>query len=272
MVHNITFNGNPAGYRYALTNAYYRLKIGWIEPILENNGGLLKDTYFETGGEANTSPFQSDIGTTFNLKPIRYLEFGLNYNRLIFHNSMVAYTAPDVDMIDLDRALPGNLMKLDREFGGADVFTFQANFTLNMGPTQLFVLGSRALWDIDVPGKDFVYEYSNDLVIKPRDRVNYLVTQLTLDLSRYSTNPSYTFTGLAIKNQYWNTTRTVLEKNLISAGVTGIRFGRNSERQSRGLDLSVGYWTLHPQLSGDDWAKNLSLILNWKLNVQFLKL
>lgn len=272
MVHNITFIGNPAGYRYALTNGYYRLKVGWIEPILENSTGLLKDTYFETGGEANTSPFQSDIGTTFNMKPIRYLEIGLNYNRLIFHNSMVAYAAPGVDMIDLGQARPGDLMKLDREFGGADVFTFHANFTLDMGPTRLFVLGSRALWDIDVRGKHFVYEYSNDFVIKPRDRVNYLLAQWTLDLRRFSSNPAYTFTGLAFRNEFWNTTRTELEKNLVSAGITGIRLGRNSERQSRGLDLSLGYWTEHPQLAGDDWVKNLSIILDWKLNVQFLKL
>ena len=272
MVHHITFGANPAGYRYALTNGYYRFKIGWIEPILENGGGILKDTYFETDGEANSSPFQSDVGTTFNMKPIRYLEVGLSYNRLIFHNSLVSFAAPGEDMIDLDRAQPGDLMKLDREFAGADVFTFQANFTFDIGPTQLFVMGSRALWDIDVPGKDFVYEYSNDLVIKPRDRVNNVLAKWSLDLTGFSKGPAYTFTGLAIRNQYWSTTRTDQEKNQISAGITGIRLGRNSERLRRGLDVSVGYWTRHPQLAGDDWAKNLSILLDWKLSVQFLKL
>jgi hypothetical protein len=272
MVNSVTYVGNPASYRYILNNAYYRFQVGWIEPISEQAGGILKDAYFETEGDFNVSPFQSDAGTTFNLKPIRYLEFGLGYNRLMFHNSMVTYTAPKVHMIDLDEARPGDLMKLDREFGGADVFTFQTNVTVDLGPTQVHVLGSRAFWDIDVPGKDFVYEYGNDLVIKPRDRVNYLLVKWSLDLSRFSTNPRWFYTGLAIRNQYWITRQTDQEKNLISAGVTGLRLGRNPDSHRRGLDLSLGYWTMHPQARSDDWVRSLTALMEWKWNVQFLKL
>ena len=97
---------------------------------------------------------------------------------------MATFEAPGADMIPLDRVRPGDLMKLNREFGGADVFTFQTNITVDMGPMQFHALGSYALWDIDVPGKDFVYEYGNDLVIKPRDRVTSLVGRWSLDLSR----------------------------------------------------------------------------------------
>lgn len=272
MVNTVSYIGNPASYRYALNNGHYRFLVGWIEPIGERSEGIFKDAYFETDGDFNVSPFQSDVGTTFNLKPIRYLEVGLSYNRMMFHNSLVAYTAPGVKMIDLDDARPGDLMKLDREFAGADVFTFQANLTFDIGPTQLFVQGSRALWDVDVPGKDFIYEYGNDLVIRPRDRVNNLVTQWNLDLSAFSRNPAWSYTGLALRNQYWQVVRTELEKNLVSVGFTGFRLGRNPARQRRGLDLFLGYWTMHPQLSSSDILQSLTLVAEWKWNVQFLKL
>jgi hypothetical protein len=269
MVNSVSFVGNPASYRYVLNNGYYRFQVGWIEPISERSHGILKDAYFEVDGDLNVSPFQSDAGTTFNLKPIRYL----SYNRLMFNNSMVTFVAaPGETMIDLDRVRPGDLMQLDQEFGGADVFTFQTNITLDIGPTQLHVLGSRALWDIDVPGKDFVYEYGNDLVIKPRDRVNSLLVRWSLDLTRFSRNPAWSFTGIALRNQYWITTQTNQEKNLVTAGVTGLRLGRNPARQRRGLDLSVGYWIMHPQIAGDDWSRSLTLLMEWKWNVQFLKL
>lgn len=269
---SVGYIGNPASHRYVLNNGQYRLLVGWIEPISERSGGILKDAYFETDGDINVTPFQSDVGTTFNLKPIRYLEFGLSYSRLMFHNSLVTFSAPGAHMIDVRKARPGDLRKLDQEFGGADVFTFQTNLTLDMGPTQLHLLGSYAMWDIDVPGKDFVYEYSNDMVIKPRDRVASLLTRWNLDLSRYSRNPAWSYTGIGLRNQYWFTVRTEQEKNLVSAGITGLRLGRNPPGQRRGLDMSVGYWTMHPQIAGDDWERALTLLLEWKWNVQVLKL
>jgi hypothetical protein len=269
---SVSYVGNPASYRYVLNNALYRFQVGWIEPISERSGGIFKDAYFETDGDFNVTPFQSDIGTTFNLKPIRYLEFGLSYSRLMFHHSMVTFAAPGEKMIDLDRVRPGDLMKLDQEFGGADVFTFQSNVTVDMGPTQVHVLGSYALWDIDVPGQDFVYEYSNDMVIKPRDRVTSILARWNLDLSRFSRSPAWSYTGIALRNQYWRTSRTDQEKNLISAGITGLRLGRNPVRQRRGLDLSVGYWSMHPQLTGDDLSLRMTVLMEWKWNVQFLKL
>lgn len=272
MVNHVTYTGNPYSYRYALNNVFYRFQVGWIEPISGEDGGIFKDAYFETDGNVNLSPYQSDVGTTFNVKPIRYIELGVSYNRLIFHNSMVTYVAPDQEMIDLSQARPGDLMELNREFGGADVFTFQANFTFDLGPTQLFVMGSRALWDVDVPGKDFLYEYSSDLVIKPRDRINTILGKWSLDLSRYSKSKAYSFTGLAVRNQYTFTTNTEQQKNLISAGITGFRLGRNPELHRRGLDFSLGYWTMHPQLVPDDWTKSVSLLMEWQWTVQILKL
>jgi hypothetical protein len=272
MGHHVTYLGSPLSYDYALNYGHYRFQLGWIEPISEQAGGLLKDTYIETDGDFNISPFQSDLGTTFNLKPIRYLELGLSYNRLMFHNTMAAFSAPGADMIDLKLARPSEVMKLDKEFGGADVFTFQANLTFDMGPTQLYILGARALWDIDAPGKDFVYEFQNDLVIKPRDRVNTVLAQFSLDLSSLSRNPAYSWTGLAIRNQYWFTDRSEQSKYLVSAGITGIRLGRNPVRQKRGMDVSLGYWLDHPQLDRSDFAQSLTFLFQWKWTLQFLKL
>lgn len=269
---SISYIGNPASYRYVLNTGQYRFLVGWIEPIAEDAGGILKDTYFETDADLNVTPFQSDVGTTFNMKPIRYLEFGLSYNRLMFNNSLVSFVAPNTDMIDLKQARPGDLMRLNQEFGGADVFTFQANFTLDIGPTQVHVQGSRAFWDIDVPGKDFVYEYGNDLVIKPRDRVSVLLAKWSLDLSRFSRNQAWSYSGIGLRYQYWTTRQTDQEKSLASAGITGLRFGRNPVGQRRGLDLSAGYWVTHPQIAGDDWKRALTLLAEWKWNVQFLKL
>jgi hypothetical protein len=260
----VALHGNPAGYDHTLTNFFYRFRAGWIEPFTDANSGLFKDTYFETDGDINVSPFHSDLGTTFLLKPVRYLEFGLSYNRLIFHNSLVTFVAPGVDMIDLDNARPADIFALDGEPGGADIFTFQANFTLDMGPVQFYLRGTRSLWDIDVPGKDFAYEYSSDIVIKPRDRINSLLVQLAYNLRPYSRSRHFSFTGFILRDQYWITDRTNQEKHLLSAGFSGLRLGRNEGRQWRGLDFNLGYWLDHPQLQEEHWVRSVHLQMVWK--------
>jgi hypothetical protein len=80
------------------------------------------------------------------------------------------------------------------------------------------------------------------------------------------------YLGFMIRDQYWYTTQTKLEKNLVSAGITGFRMGRNPERQRRGLDLSVGYWTIHDQIPEGDVAKSIVLLADWKWNIHFLKM
>ena len=272
-MNQMSANVNPTGYDYALTDVRYHFQIGWIEPLAEGAGGLFRETYFETDGNFNVSPFTSDIGTTFNLKPLRYLEMGLSYNRLLFHNTMVTFKRPDNTPVPIDEWQPSNVISRDhKEPGGADIFTFQTNLTLNLGPAQIYLFGSRTLWDIDAKGKDYVYEYGTDMLIRPRDRVNSLLAQITLDLRPHSLYRSVSFTGLSIRNEYWYTTQTRLEKNLIYAGITGFRFGQNPERQRRGLDLSLGLWTMHDQIPKDDWVKSLVVIADWKWNIQFLKI
>jgi hypothetical protein len=265
---------SPTGYEYVMDNALYHFQVGWMEPLSMGSQGLFRETYLETSGNLNISPFLSDIGTTFNLKPIRYLEVGLSYNRLLFHNTMVTFDRTESKPFpNLEEWRPANIIaRQKKEPGGADVFTFQTNLTVDIGPAQLYLFGSRTLWDIDAQGNDFVYEYDTDILLRTRDRVNSVLAQLSWDLRPHSLYSRVSFSGLSLRSQYWYTTQTRLEKNLVSGGITGFRFGRNPERQRRGLDLSVGYWTLHEQLPADDWVKSLVLMGDWKWNIQFLKI
>ncbi len=269
----LRLSGDPTGYEYVLTNLMYRFQVGWIEPLGEGTKGIFRETYFETDGNFNTSPFETDFGTTFLLKPLRYFEFGLNYSRMLFHNSMVAIRSSNSETVAPEIWRPDNVIDQDhKEPGGADVFTFQGNFTLNLGASQIYLAGYHAFWDIDAKGKDFVYEYANDILIKPRDRVTNVFAQYSVDLRPYSLFKSVSFRGIALQDQYWYAWHTGLEKNLLSLGITGFRSGRDPERQRRGLDLSVGYWTVHDQLPNNDWVKSIAVLADWKWNIQFLKI
>lgn len=262
--------GSPVGYDYMLTNGFYHFEVGWMEPFARNSRGFLGQTYFESSVNLNVSPFTSDLGTSFNLKPFRYLEFGLSYNRLMFHNSMVAF--PDSTIPAKSRYSPEAIFSASKDLAGADIFTYQANFTFDISRTQLYLYASRALWDIDATGKNFVFEYGDGILIKRRDRVNNLLAQLTLDLQPWSLFRRNSFTGFVLKNQYWSTAQTGLDRNLVSFGITGLRWGRNPERQRRGLDLSLGYWTEHDQIPAGEVAKSFVILADWKWNIHFLKI
>jgi hypothetical protein len=270
-MNQISITGSPAGYDYILTNGFYHFQVGWIEPISQGTSGLFSETYFETDGNLNVSPFTSDVGTTFNLKPLRYLEVGLSYNRMMFHNSMVSFASPD-GLPDKKLYRPDEILSRHQEVGGADIFTYHANFTLDLGPAQLYLSGSRTLWDMDAKGKDYVYEYGDGLLLSIRDRVNYGMAQMTFDLRPHSIFHTMSFVGLALRDQYWSTEKSDLKKNLISGGITGIRLGQNSRFQRRGLDLSLGYWTLHDQIPSGAFWKSWVAIADWQWNIHVLKI
>jgi hypothetical protein len=236
-MNQISVTGSPLGYDYVLTNAFYHFQVGWIEPISQGKDGIFGETYFETDGNLNVSPFTTDVGTTFNLKPLRYLELGLSYSRMLFHNSMVSFPSKGDTLPDKELYRPDQIIHRRKEMGGADIFTYHANFTFDLGPAQFYLSGSRTLWDIDANGKDFVFEYGDGMLLAVRDRVNNFMAQATFDLRPHSVYRSMSFIGLAVRDQYWSTDphQTGFKKNLVSAGITGIRLGQNSGLQRRGL-------------------------------------
>ncbi len=262
LVNDINATYSPAGYDYSLTNATYHLQLGWVEPIIANPHSLFNETYIETNANINVSPYETSIGTTFNIKPLRYFEFGLTYNRLLFNNSLISFKAIGNDLPDWR---PRQLMDQETEVSGADVFTYQSNLIFDIHRLKLLFSAERALWDIDVTGKDFVYEYENDILLKSNDRINIFVAQMIVDIKPFAQ------IGLMLKNQYWYIDNTGLEKNLISFGITGFRHGINPTNQKRGLDLSVGYWTKHPHMPSS-FAKHLVILADWKWDIRFFQL
>jgi len=103
--------------------------------------------------------------------------------------------------------------------------------------------------------------------------VNHAMAQISYDLRPPSVFHTLSFVGLALRDQYWSTShQSRLKKNLISGGITGIRFGQNSQFQRRGLDLSLGYWTLHDQLPAGNIAKSWMIIADWQWNIHVLKI
>ena len=272
-LNQISLSGSPAGYDYILTNGLYHFQVGWIEPIAQGSEGIFSETYFETDGNFNVSPFTSDIGTTFNVKPLRYLEVGLSYNRMLFLNSMVSFAIPGGGLPDKGLYRPDEILSRHKELGGADIFSYHGNLTFDVGPAQLYLSDSLTLLDIDAKGKDFVYEYGDGLLVSIRDRVNHAMAQISYDLRPHSVFHTLSFVGLALRDQYWSTShQTRIKKNLVSGGITGIRFGQNSQFQRRGLDLSLGYWTLHDQLPSGDFAKSWMIIADWQWNIHVLRI
>src|SRR6185369_16088398 len=92
---SMALQGNPAGYARIFPFAAYNLQAGWMEPIAILPWPLFRGSYLETQGNATVSPYQTDFGIAFNLKPIRFFEFGLAYNRLFFPTTLAGFNYPD---------------------------------------------------------------------------------------------------------------------------------------------------------------------------------
>jgi hypothetical protein len=266
-----TLEGSPAGYRYLPPSGSYNFQAGWMEPISILPKALFRGTYLETQGNATLSPYQADIGVVFNLRPIRFLEGGLGYNRLLFPNTLIGFHGDSLPGLASWRTKE-ILGTGNREIAGADVFTFHVNATMNAGWFELRAGGFRSLWDVQVSDRDIFLEYHSGFLMKKRDRINSMYAQAMFNLEPYFQWEGFTARGLAIRDQYWWTTRTGLSQNLVSAGLTGFRRGHNDDRSYHGLDGLIGFWTDNPQLNGQDWWKHFYLSLQWTWNIQILHL
>lgn len=272
---DVLLEGSPFGSRYMPPSGAYNLQVGWMEPINILPHPLFRGTYLETQGNATVSPYQSDVGVIFNLKPIRFLEGGLGYNRLLFPYTLVGFnTGGNKDSLPSpERWRTTEILDLrKREAVGADVFTFQANFTMDVGPVQLHAGAFRSLWDVDVTDRDVVLEYHSGLLIQKRERINSFYGQTLIKMNPDFMLAGITARGIEFREQYWWATHTGLDEHLLSVGLSGIRRGRNNDRLYHGLDGLVGYWVAHPQLRGGDVLKRFHLSLQWMWNIQILHL
>jgi hypothetical protein len=273
---SLAMEGGLTSRQYVLPNGNYRFQAGWVEPIGLRPWGWMRGTYLEVQGKVMLSPFESDVGTAFNLKPLRWVDIGLTYNRLLFNHSLVGFKRPDDQNEDWTPPTSqwrlSSLVESDKSVAGADVFSFQGNFLLDLWRWSFRLGGSRSLWDVETRQKDFLFEYESGFLIQRRDRINSLTGQIFLDLQPYVTLSGLTLRGMQFQAETWFTDQTDLKKTLFSTGFEGIRWGRNDSRRYRGLDARIGYWSEHPQLeSAQDWER-LHFQLNWLWNSQLLNL
>jgi hypothetical protein len=270
-------SGNPSGYGDIFPFASYNLQAGWMEPIAVLPWPLFRGSYLETQGNATASPYETDFGIAFNLKPIRFFEFGIGYNRLFFPSTLAAFDFPDTAdtkrLPERSRWRPTEILGADHlNTAGADIFTYQANVTVNAGPVQLHGGGSYSMWDVDAPTHNFVLEYRSGLLIRRQDRIGSTYAQVLFRPDSGLGFLGLTADGLGIRNQLWWTVQTDLSQNLVSAGFSGLRRGSNAGKLYKGLEGWVGYWTWHPQLRDREAWRKLHLMLQWTWNIQILDL
>jgi len=274
---SVIAQGNPSGYARNYPFGAYNLQAGWMEPIAALPWPVFRGSYIETQGNATFSPYQTDFGIAFNLKPVRFFEFGLAYNRLFFPNTLAGFNYPDTSNTDIlpprERWRPPQILGVDHlSAAGADIFTYQGNLTANLGPIQLHGGGSYSLWAVDTRSHDLILEYKSGLLIKRHDRIGSLHAQALVRPDSGMGFMGLTSDGFGMRSQLWWTVQTGLTQNLVSAGFSGLRRGRNAGRLYRGLDGWVGYWTWHPQLADQEAWQKLYVSLQWTWNIQILNL
>lgn len=274
---SVSAQGNPVGYDRIFPFGAYNLQAGWMEPIAALPWPLFRGSYIETQGNATFSPYQTDFGIAFNLKPIRFFEFGLAYNRLFFPNTLAGFDFPDASDLTVlpERARwsPPQIFGVDHfSASGADIFTYQANVTVNAGPIQLHGGGSYGMWDVETRTHDLILEYRSGLLIRRHDRIGSAYAQALVRPDSGMGFLGFTANGFGIRNQTWWTVQTRLSQNLVSAGFSGVQRGPRGGRLYRGLDGWVGYWTKHPQLEGLAAWQKLNVNLQWTWNIQILNL
>ncbi len=275
--HSLTLEGNPSGYQRIFPFGGYNLQAGWMEPIAIVPGALFRGSYIETQGNVTVTPGQTDFGVAFNLRPIRFAEFGIAYNRLFFPYTLAGFSTPDTapaGWLPEPRAWrPPQVFDLDRlEAAGADIFTYHANLTFDLGRVQVHGGWAYSMWDVASNRHDLVLDYATGLLIKRRDRISSLHAQALYVPQPESSILGFTAAGWGIRHQYRQTVQTDLSQSLLSAGFTGLRRGRNGERLYLGLDGWVGYWTDHVQLQGRGPGERLNIDLRWTWNIQILDL
>lgn len=263
---------SPSGNEKVLPNGGYRLQIGWIEPIALDGQSYASCTFLETDVHADITPYQTDLGTTFSLKPFRLFELGLTYNRLVFNQSLKGFNGDSVGKApQLSAWTPSHVLATQPgAAAGADIFTFTGALHIENTRASAYLSYAYSLWDVDLRAHEFLYEFENDLLIKRRDRVHAMKASLDAKTPHTTLLKPFTIGSVFVRDRYWFASHTRLEKNLVEVGFAGLRLGHNSSTQKRGLDLSLGLFTHSPQLDDMIWWRRLYLSADWKWTIDFL--
>ncbi len=265
IVNSLSAGYSPFASDLSLPHLGYHFQLGWLEPIKWTPGGIFHGTYFKSTAKANVTPYQVDIGTSISVKPLHFLEFGLSYNRMNFLQSMVTFS--DRDQLPPSQSWrPDQILSREGDWGGADIFTFSLDLGVEIGRLALQGSGTHALWDVKARDAVYVFEYGNDLLIRTSDRVNTLEAAAEFDLKPWV--PA----GIKVMNRYSMADRSGVEKNLVAAGLSGLRYGSNGRNEKRGLDFLIGYWTLHPHASSGSLEESLVLVLEWIWDIRLLEI
>jgi hypothetical protein len=272
---DVILEGSPTGFGYVPPTGWYSAQAGWMEPLNIFANPWFHQTYLETQANTTISPYQADIGMMLNLKPLRFFEGGVGYNRIVYPYTLIGFVrpadSPSTWLPDREAWRTRAIFDARKDEGvGADVFTFHGDLNADIGKLQLRAGATRSLWDVDITDRDIIYDYRSGLLIQKRDRLSSFYGQALFNTS--SDFGDFSMHGWEIRDQYWSVTHTGLSEDLISGGFSGLRHGHNSERSYHGLDGLVGFWISQPQLNDQAWWKHLQITLQWMWNIQILNL
>ncbi len=267
--------GTPFGYRDALPNGTYQVRVGWMEPLAEKANEYIGATFLETIGTIDVSPYEIDVGTGFNLRLFKILGLGLKYHRLFFNNTMVSFSVQaDSSRRDNVPLVPESykwrpsrvidrVINLQGESGGADVFTFEFQLRGDALPVKWQLSLQHELWDVDAAGKSHVYEYTNDVLIRSQDKVSQLGVRLIW------VHPLGIPINPILENQYWYIQGTELQKDALTAGLSFDGGSYSSDIKQNDIEINMGFWMLHPRLEDRSILERMIIGITWHYQLKF---
>lgn len=151
-----------------IIKARYQLALDWIEPVFEPNSDLLSSssTYLRSKSSIETTPYYAQVKTGLGIQPIPLIELSIHYSNLLFYGSSVS--------LPLDNKYWDESTIRARDFtnSGYDVIqTLHIVYRLHYD-NQYFksvVSIDHQLIDIKIKDRIYLYDYSREIPIYPRD-------------------------------------------------------------------------------------------------------
>jgi len=258
MRQNLEIMSTPLSYNSVPSNGFYHFQVGWIEPLYSAKTKTFKRTYIEPGIDIGVSPFSSSIGAFFHIKLFSWYEFKAGYKRQFYHSTLISYESKP----SLDSWTSENLFSdiSDKgEFAGGDIFNYGNFLTVPLKIAKLKLSYGIELLNIDQRGKHYLFDYSTDFLIDPKDKIRTIGTQLILF-------PESSM-QLSFQNEYKWTNESEFEKNLFQISLLGLVLNKKNYID---LDLHMGSWFLHPQIDEAPNLKSFTLGFNLKWGLVIL--